>query len=118
MENILEYSFDDEVVNRFCYDIDNKKIEVSFRGYYDLLKNEFIKAPCKWVIENWIEAKSKLNSEAKYDFLEKHLGIFSLVLSLEKTGQNLEVTVNTVDGRYIDLIFINPIIKLDTIDKG
>ena len=34
MERKLEYSFDDEVANKFCYDMENKKIKFHFRGYF------------------------------------------------------------------------------------
>ena len=32
MKHKLNYSFDDEPVSKFCYDLDNKKIEVQFKG--------------------------------------------------------------------------------------
>ena len=108
MKNKLVYSFDDEVVSKFCYDMDNKKIEVYFNGYFDLLKNEYVERPCLWVIENWSDAKSKLSSETKYDALENNLGIFSMVLFLENEEKKTNVTVNTLDKRYVDLVFIEP----------
>ena len=37
MEKKLEYSFDDEPVSKFCYDLGGKKIELHFKGYYDLI---------------------------------------------------------------------------------
>lgn len=112
MEKKLEYSFDDEVANKFCYDMDNNKIEIHFTGYSDLLKNERIDKPCIWIIENWTDAKSKLSSENAYTDLEKYLGIISMVLSSEINDTTLELTVNTTDNRYIDLLFDNPQLKL------
>lgn len=38
MKRKLEYSFDDEHVSKFCYDIENKKLEIHFTGYSDLIK--------------------------------------------------------------------------------
>lgn len=108
MKNKLNYSFDDEVVSKFCYDMDNKKIEVHFTGYFDLANNKYFDTPCIWVIENWKEAKSKMNSEALYDSLETNMGIFSMILSIETVDKNLKITVNTLDNRYIDLVFIEP----------
>lgn len=60
MEKVLEYSFDDEPVSKFCYDLENKKIEVHFKGYFDLIKDEYIEKYCIWIIENWKEAKCTL----------------------------------------------------------
>jgi hypothetical protein len=112
MKKKLEYSFDDEVVSKFCFDMDNKKIEVHFTGYFDLMKDEYFDKPCVLVIESWLDAKSKFHSGIKYDRLEMHLGIFSMILSLDIKGEDLEITVNTLDNRYINLIFIKPLITL------
>ena len=108
MDKKLEYSFDDEVANKFCYDMDKNKIEIHFGGYYDALNGQYIDKPCIWIIENWTEAKSKLSSESTYTDLEKNLGIISMVLSLEINDTIFELTVNTTDNRYIDLLFDNP----------
>lgn len=112
MDNKLEYSFDDEYAIKFSYDMDNNKMEIHFRAYYDLIKNERINKSCMWIIENWADAKSKLSSESAYTDLEKHLGIISMVLSSEINDTTLELTVNTIDNRYIDLLFDNPQLKL------
>ncbi len=112
MEKKLEYSFDDEIANKFCYDMDNKKIEIHFGGYYDALSSQYINKPCIWVIENWADAKSKLSSESSYNDLEQHLGIVSMVLSAEINKTSLELTVNTIDNRYIDLLFDSPQLSL------
>lgn len=112
MERNLEYSFDDEIAIKFCYDIDYKKIKIYFGGYYNTLNNRYVNEPCIWLIENWTEAKSKLSSESTYNDLEKHLGIISLILSVEIKETTLELTVNTIDNRYIDLLFENPYLKL------
>jgi len=112
MEKKLEYSFDDEVANKFCYNMDNNKIEIHFGGYYDTLNSRYIDKPCIWIIENWTDAKSKLSSEVAYTDLENYLGIISMVLSSEINNTTLELTVNTTDNRYIDLLFDNPQLKL------
>ncbi len=113
MENKLEYSFDDEFVSKFCYDIDNKKIEIHFIACYDLQKNERIKKPCSWIIENWSEAQSKIDGGTKFQELDKHIGIFSMILSAELKGDNLELYVNTIDNRYMTLLFINPYMNFE-----
>lgn len=50
MERKLEYSFDDEPISKFCYDLETQKIRVHFRGYYDLIKDAYIDAPCIWFL--------------------------------------------------------------------
>lgn len=112
MTTKLEYSFDDEYVTKFCFDMENNKIEIHFRAYFDLAKNERIITPTIWIIENWTKAKSKLSSESIYADLENNLGIISMVLSLEINDTCLELTVNTTDNRYVDLIFDNPQLNL------
>lgn len=113
MENKLEYSFDDEPVSKFCYDMDNKKIEVYFTAYYDLREGEnYIELPCVLIIENWEDSKSRIDGEKKFDSLEKHFGIFSMILFMEKKGDDLELYVNTVDNRYMTLLFMKPQISL------
>ena len=106
------YAFDDEVVTKFCYDIDNKKIEVHFIGYHDLLENKYHEKPCVLVIENWEAAKSKLSIETKFDNLDQHMGIFSLILFFEINEGNLSITVNMLDDRYVDLLFEKPSLRL------
>lgn len=112
MADNIEYSFDDEFVTKFCFDMENNKIEIHFRAYYDLVKNERIITPSIWTIENWTKAKSKLSSESIYTELENNLGIISMVLSLEINDTILELTVNTTDNRYVDLMFDNPELNL------
>lgn len=112
MKKKIGYSFDDEVVTKFCYDMENNKIEIHFAGYFDILNNEYIDNPCVWIIEKWNNAKSKLNSENSYAKLDKHLGIISMILSLEMKENSLQITVNTLDNHYVDLLFDGPELKL------
>ena len=51
---------------------------------------------------------SKRSSESTYTYLEKHLSIISMILALEMNDTTLELTVNTTDNLYIDLVFDNP----------
>lgn len=113
MENKLEYSFDDEPVSKFCYDLINKKIEVHFKGYYDLIKDTYIEAPCIWVLENWVYGKSRIGDEQKLCDLNEHIGIFSLILFMKyNDSEELEMLVNTVDNRYLTLFFKDPKLSL------
>lgn len=106
------YSFDDEIAMKFCFDMDNKKIEIHFAGHYNTLNNQYINKPCVWTIQNWTDAKSKLSSESSYHDLKQHLGIVSMILSVEINENALQLSVNTIDNRYIDLLFYDPQIIL------
>lgn len=113
MRNKLEYSFDDEPVDKFSYDIQKKRIEVYFSDYFDVLKNEYFEIPCVFIIEDWKEAKSKVGDEEKLYPLNKHIGIFSLILYMKYNDDNeLEMLVNTLDNRYITLLFKEPNLSL------
>ena len=113
MDKKLEYSFDDEPVSKFCYDLERKKINVHFKGYFDLLKEEYMETPCIWTIENWKEAKCKIGDNIKLDEIDKSIGIFSLILYMKyNEDQKLEMLVNTVDNRYITMFFKDPTLNL------
>lgn len=111
MENKLRYSFDDEVASKFCYDMENKKIEVYFTGYSDE-KERFLDKPCIFSISNWTEAKSKIGDEEKLFPLDRNIGIFSMILYVKYDYDKLEMLVNTIDDKYITLFFTNPKINL------
>ncbi|KAB2916134.1 MAG: hypothetical protein F9K23_08470 [Bacteroidetes bacterium] len=116
MKKKIGYSFDDERVCKFCYDLDNKKIEVHFGGHYDQVKDEYIDAPCIWIIEDWEYAKCMLGDEQKRHDLNKYISIFSLILYMKyNDNKELEMLVNTVDSKYITLFFKSP--KLSLMEK-
>lgn len=99
----IDYSFEDEVVTKFCYDSSKNQIEVEFEGYYE--NGNYVELPCSLIIESWQAAQSKIHGENRYDSLESHLGIFSMILSLESSSNKLELTINTIDDQYIELLF-------------
>jgi hypothetical protein len=106
LEQKLGYSFDDEPVSKFCYGRSNRKLEIYFNSYYDLVRDEYIEAPCIWTIENWEYAKSKIGDEQKLYDLDRHLGIFWMIFYLKYNDDGeLEMLVNTVDDRYVTLFF-------------
>ncbi|WP_158861613.1 hypothetical protein [Lunatibacter salilacus] len=113
MKNKLAYSFDDEPVSKFCCDLDNNKIEIYFKGYFDLIEDKYIEKSCVWSIENWKEAKSRIGDDTKLYDLTKSVGIFSLILYMKYSEDDvLEMLVNTVDNRYITIFLKEPILKL------
>lgn len=113
MEDKFVYSFDDEPVSKFCCDLDGKKIEVHFKGYYDLIKDVYVESPCIWVLENWEYAKSRIGDDPKLYDLKNHIGVFSLILYMKyNTEKELEMLVNTADNRYLTLFFRKPELSL------
>lgn len=113
MEEKLEYSFDDEPVAKFCYDLSSKQIQIHFKRYYDLVNDKYIETPCIWVLENWEYGKIKLGDEPKLYDISKSIGIFSLILYMKyNDGKELEMLVNTIDNRYITLFFKDPKLSL------
>lgn len=109
MEDTLGYSFDDEPVSKFCYDIDNETLEIHFNGYYNIIRDKYLETPCVWTLHNWDYAKIKIGDDDRRCDLNMHLGIFSLILYMKYNDEmELEMLVNTVDNRYITLFFRNP----------
>ncbi len=119
MTNQFNYAFDDEVVSKFCYDIDNnKRIDIFFTGYIDLIENQYFSdRPCTFIIEDWQEAKSQIGDDPKRYPLDRHMGIFSLILYMKLQEDKLEMMVNTLDERFITLIFKEPKIRLQINDN-
>jgi len=114
MEKKLEYSFDDEPVSKFCYDLERKKIEVYFKGYFDVSKDQYLENSCIWSIENWEEAKCTIGNDTKLYDIEEIIGIFSLILYMKfNEDDKLEMYVITVDNRYLTLFFKNPSLCLN-----
>jgi hypothetical protein len=105
MENKWIYSFDDEPVRKFCYDIENNKIEVHFSSCFDNANNQNYDQPCVFVIEKWKEAKSKIGDDEKQYEINKHIGIFSMILYMNWQHEELEMLVSTLDNRYVSLLF-------------
>ena len=101
------YSFDDEIAEKFCYDNVNRCIQIYFSGYFDFIANKHIESKCKFVICNWQQAKSKIIDREGYSSLDSNLGILSLLLDAEEDGDNLKLIVNTLDGKYIELVFFS-----------
>lgn len=113
MNRELEYTFDDEQVSKFCYDLDTEKVEVYFEGYYDLIKDADVDAPCIWTIEDWEYAKSVLGNEQKRYDMNWHIGIFRLILYMKyNDNQELEMLVETLDNRYVTFFFKDPTLSL------
>jgi hypothetical protein len=109
MELKLDYSFHDELVSKFYCDLNSKKLELHFEAYSDLLKNEYVESDCIWTIENWTEAKSTVGVNPKLLPIDTTLGIFYLRLDSGITDNNeLEIFVNTIDGRYLNIFFKEP----------
>lgn len=109
----IDYSFEDEVVTKFSYDTSVNRIEIQFEGYYE--DENYVELPCSLIIENWQSAKSRIYGEKHYSSLEKYLGIFSMILSLESSSEKLELTVNTINNKYLELFFDQPKVRIKRI---
>ena len=113
MEKNLLFSFDDEIATRFYYDITSHKIAVYFAAYYN--NGRFVEKECRLIIEKWENAKSKLSVDNRYKNLEDHVGIISMILDMYVADKKLFLTVNTLDGQYVDLLFYNCNVKVEEI---
>ena len=100
MEKNLLFSFDDEITTGFYYDIDGHKIVVYFAAYYDMGGSQ--RRNAKLIIEKWEYAKSKLSVDNQYKDLEDHIGIISMILDIHIADKKLFLTVNTLDGQYVE----------------
>jgi len=113
MNRELAYTFDDEPVSKFCYNLDVQKIDIHFEGYYDIIKDADIDTPCTWTIKDWEYAQSALGDEQKRYHINKHMGIFRLILYMKyNDSQELEMLVETLDNRYVTFFFKDPKLSL------
>ncbi|MCZ4281963.1 hypothetical protein O4H49_14320 [Kiloniella laminariae] len=109
-DDLVRYEFADNVVEAFFYDSTAKVIEL----YYDYIyEDETIEKPCKLVIRNWKDARSKQYGIGVYKSLEAHLGIIDMILNVEVQGNRVEMFVTMLGGRDIILVFTSPEVKLD-----
>lgn len=110
MNNILKYSFDDEPVINFYYDLINKRLEIGFSGYYE--NQDLIDKPCIFTIKNWKDSSCKVGDEEKRYPINSQLGIINMVLHMKYQNNKLKILVNTLDNRYIELCFEQPQLSL------
>lgn len=101
----VDYAFDDEVVSKFSYDLENKVIEVYYPGYIDIKAGTRIEEECVFAIKNWSSAKSKFGDDVRFYDLDKYLGIFSMIIHIEYSNGYLSLIVNTINDTYITLKF-------------
>lgn len=112
MKNNLDYSFDDELITSFYYDLVDKEIKLGFEGYFDIKLNLFVEKKCFFTISNWLDAKSQINNN-KMSTLDKYLGIINMILYMKYNDtEELEMLINTLDNRYTTLFFLHPQINL------
>ncbi len=116
MVNVFYYSFHDEIVKRFCCNLEEKILEMSFLAYSDILANKYVEEPCTFVIQKWKDTVVKIGLEKKDYKIENQIGIVRMILNMELKYNNLELLVNTQDNRYLTITFIDPILRLE-IDK-
>ena len=106
----FHYEFADEIVTKFCYNSCLNEIAAQFEGYYE--DESYIEQPITLIIKKWKIAKSRLHGEKQYDSLERHLGIFNMILSLENCSDKLELSINTINEKYIELLFEQAVVRI------
>ena len=114
--NELNYSFSDDHVQAFFYNIFGKTIELYFERYYDKSIGELKNVYCKFVIEGWTEAYSipyeaGKKNEKRYS-LDDHMAVFFMIMDMKYESGIFEITINTIDERYVTYIFEHPTLNL------
>ena len=107
-----DYSFDDESVTKFSYDLVNKRIEIHFIGYFDEIKDKYFDVPCAFIVENWIEAISQIFDYKRSFPLNHNLGIIHSIFYMQFVEERFEMFVETLDKRLVLLIFDKPKLSL------
>lgn len=119
-ENVKD-AFYDEFVQVFCYDIFNKRIELHFKRYYDSSIESYKEVPCIFIIENWQWAHSipyvddiPISKRRRYK-LDSNMSIFFMIMDMKVEAEWFEITINTIDERYVTYLFENP--QLSIVEK-
>ena len=113
MPQTLAYSFDDEVASKFCYDLAHKRLEIHFTGCWDRATQHYYEGPCYLLIHQWCAAHCQEEAVSnRFVPLGQGMGIVSLLLAVTWAEEQLEVVVNTIDGRYLLLRFTNPVVEV------
>lgn len=112
MNSIFNYSFSDEIVIKFCYDLKTKIISISFDSYYDLTKEQSVNGHCIFTIKKWEKALSKLWGNDKFESFEDHFGIITEILVLKFENNILEISAINIDNSFVDYKFLNPEIEI------
>jgi hypothetical protein len=118
MPQVLAYSFDDEVASKFYYDMADKRLEIHFTRCWDKVAHCLLEGPCYLLIHQWADARCQDAGyrpdnvpPPKFFPLEDSMGIVSMILFIEWTDGQLEMVVNTIDDRYLLLLFDNPSVE-------
>jgi hypothetical protein len=113
MTQALAYSFDDEVASKFCYDMDQQRLEIHFTGCWELATQHYHEGPCYLLIHQWRAAHCQEDAVSnRFLPLEQRMGIVSLLLAVTWVGEQLELYVNTIDNRYLLLRFDHPVMEV------
>lgn len=104
-------AFVDEVAEYFSYSSIDKRIEIGFEAFYH--NNEYVEKHCRLIVESWEKAYSQSHGDELKSDLEVHLGIASMILSLEKIEGVVKITLHTLDDRYVDLSFLGARLRVE-----
>lgn len=113
MAPALAYSFDDEVAPKFCYDMDQQRLEIHFTGCWELATSQYHEGPCCLLIHQWRTAHCQEEAVSKrFIPLEQGMGIVSLLLAVTWVDEQVELYVHTIDNRYLLLRFDQPVMEV------
>jgi hypothetical protein len=113
MTQALAYSFDDEPASKFCYDMNQQRLEIHFTGCWELATSHYHEGPCYLLIHQWRAAHCQEDAVSnRFIPLEQGMGIVSLLLAVTWVDEQLELYVNTIDNRYLMLRFVHPIVEV------
>jgi hypothetical protein len=113
MTQALAYSFDDEVASKFCYDMNQQRLEIHSTGCWELATQHYHEGPYYLLIHQWRAAHCQEDAVSKRFLpLEQRMGIVSLLLAVTWVGEQLELYINTIDNRYLLLRFDHPVIEV------
>ena len=111
LHGIEGITFVDEVAEYFSYSSRDKRIEIGFEAYYH--NNEYVEKHCMLIVECWEKAYSQSYGDELKSDLETHMGIASMILSLEKKDGVFKMTLHTLDDRYVDLSFLGARVRVE-----
>lgn len=120
MKNQIKFSFDDEPVIAFFYEIGNRKMVCYFSGCWDVATRLRISKQCYFSIEDWSRIHCLIGPESERKDFEQSMGIVRLFLLVKYDEINdiLETSVLTVDGRFIELKIHNPKFEMDVLTSA
>ena len=106
MTNSREIKFGDDVYFKFFYDYNKRIIEAHFDG--GTRERPTLRV---LTIESWREAQARKTGEKRYNDLDCMIGVFSMIFDFKFKDNRLDLVVDMVDQRIVEIYFIDPKVK-------